>query len=128
MLLLVQLNSFLKFLCIELVSFRNAYRRYAVCEDGSEPVGRRCQDRSKPSCSDGERPDTCSDGSEPAKHPKPCEEGRPSCEDDSRPSCEDGSRPRKGKCGDGSEPLCEDEEEPVCPDGSPIVRPPTCPN
>ena len=99
-----------------------------VCEDGSEPVGRRCEDTSKPSCSDGERPDTCSDGSEPAKRPKPCEEGRPSCEDDSRPSCEDGSRPRKGKCGDGSQPLCEDEEEPVCPDGSPIVKPPTCPN
>merc|ERR1719222_900852 len=87
---------------------------------------KKCDDGTKPTCADGEKPMTCADGSTPAKG-----DGRkPKCEDGSKPTCADGGKPMT--CADGSTPSggggkggrgwCPKSER-VCCDGSAPVEP-----
>merc|ERR1712236_21338 len=88
-------SSKMKFLllsCLVLSALAQRGGRGPKCEDGSKPT---CSDGNRPQrgvgCSDGSTP-ACADGSDvnTASFP-PCTGGRPICSDNSQPLCADGS-------------------------------------
>ena len=74
-----------------------------TCSDGSAPV--KDGDKSTPPCPDGERPSTCADGSTPARRGR-CGRAERVCCDGSAPSSS--GRP---VCGDGERGVCDLAED-----------------